>query len=94
MLYFRHKQVRDIFILEKATVRIRTQSKLIVPGKDGGGILLTLALGIAGAFFSGWIGSFFGLGTTGGLSLSSVATATVAAFLLLFIYKKIKKTKS
>ncbi|VBB42898.1 conserved hypothetical protein; putative inner membrane protein [uncultured Desulfatiglans sp.] len=63
----------------------------IMPGKDGGGIIVTILLGIAGAFVGGWIGSFLGLGTTGGLSIGSIITATAGAFLLLFIYRRIKR---
>ena len=66
-------------------------AKWIMPGKDSGGIIITILLGIAGAFVGGWIGSFLGLGTTGGLSIGSIITATAGAFLLLFIYRKIKK---
>lgn len=66
-------------------------AKLIMPGKDGGGFILTMALGIGGAFVGGWLGSFVGLGTTGGLSLGSIATATAGAFIILFVYQRIKK---
>ena len=31
-------------------------AKLIMPGKDPGGIIVTMLLGIAGAFLGGWIG--------------------------------------
>ncbi|MBQ0712727.1 MAG: GlsB/YeaQ/YmgE family stress response membrane protein [Porticoccus sp.] len=66
-------------------------AKLVMPGKDGGGFIVTVLLGIAGAFVGGWAGSFFGLGSTGGFSLGSIATATVGALLLLIIYRQIKK---
>lgn len=66
-------------------------AKLIMPGKDGGGLIVTMALGIGGAFLGGWLGSFIGLGTAGGLSLESILTATVGAFIILFLYQKIKK---
>lgn len=65
-------------------------AKWLMPGNDGGGWLITIILGIAGAFVGGFIGSFLGLGTTGGLNLGSIITATVGAFLLLFIYRKMK----
>ena len=65
-------------------------AKWIMPGKDGGGLIVTILLGIAGAFVGGWIGSFLGLGTTGGFSLGSIVTATLGALLLLFIYNKVK----
>jgi len=66
-------------------------AKLIMPGKDGGGFIVTSLLGIAGAFVGGWAGAFFGLGSTGGFSLGSIATATVGALLLLVIYRAVKK---
>lgn len=66
-------------------------AKFLMPGKDGGGFFITMGLGIAGSFVGGWLGSFMGLGTTGGLSIGSIATATVGAFIILFGYKQIKK---
>ncbi len=66
-------------------------AKLIMPGKDGGGILITMALGIAGAIVGGWLGAFFGLGSTGDIGFGSIVTATVGALLILFIYKQVKK---
>jgi uncharacterized membrane protein YeaQ/YmgE (transglycosylase-associated protein family) len=66
-------------------------AKLIMPGKDGGGFIVTTLLGIAGAFVGGWVGSFFGLGTVGTFSLGSMTTAIAGALLLLFIYRQVKK---
>lgn len=66
-------------------------AKWLMPGKDGGGMIVTILLGIAGAFVGGWLGSFFGLGTTGGFSIGSIVTATVGAIVLLFIYRKFLK---
>lgn len=68
-------------------------AKVIMPGKDGGGFIITVVLGIAGAFVGGWVGSFLGLGSTGGFSLGSIATATVGALLLLIIYRMVKKQR-
>jgi len=66
-------------------------AKWIMPGKDGGGLIVTCLLGIAGAFVGGWAGSLIGFGSTGGFSIGSIITATVGALLLLFIYKQVKK---
>lgn len=65
-------------------------AKWIMPGKDGGGFIMTTLLGIAGAFVGGWLGSFFGLGAVGEISIASMATAVVGALVLLFIYNQIK----
>ena len=66
-------------------------AKVLMPGQDGGGWIVTILLGIAGAFVGGFIGSFLGLGTTGGLNIGSILTATGGAFVLLFVYRMIKK---
>lgn len=49
-------------------------AKFIMPGKDGGGFVVTTLLGIAGAFIGGWIGSLVGLGAVGEFSLGSLLT--------------------
>ena len=38
-------------------------AKAILPGKQSGGWLSTLILGVVGAFVGGWIGSLLGLGS-------------------------------
>ena len=66
-------------------------AKYIMPGKDGGGLVVTSLLGIAGAFVGGWLGSFVGIGTTGEFSFASLITAVVGALVLLFVYRTFKK---
>jgi uncharacterized membrane protein YeaQ/YmgE (transglycosylase-associated protein family) len=67
-------------------------AKWLMPGRDGGGLLVTTALGIAGAFVGGYLGSLMGAGVTGGgINLASIGTATAGAFLLLWAYRMIKK---
>ena len=65
-------------------------AKFIMPGDDPGGIIITILLGIAGAFVGGFLGSLVGLGTVGDFSLGSVATAVVGALVLLFGYRQVK----
>lgn len=43
-------------------------AKLILPGKQGGGWILTLILGLVGAFVGGIIASLVGVDLSGGLS--------------------------
>tara|TARA_R110000823_G_scaffold291009_6_gene409352 strand:+ start:13159 stop:13407 length:249 start_codon:yes stop_codon:yes gene_type:complete len=66
-------------------------AKWLMPGRDGGGWIVTILLGVAGAFVGGYLGSLIGVGTTGEFSLASILTATAGAFVLLFIYRLIKK---
>jgi uncharacterized membrane protein YeaQ/YmgE (transglycosylase-associated protein family) len=66
-------------------------AKVIMPGKDPGGFIITILLGIGGAFVGGSIASFMGLGAVTGFNLGSLILATGGAVLLLFLYRKIKK---
>ena len=64
-------------------------AKFIIPGNDPAGCIITILLGIAGAFVGGWIGSQLGIGeaAVGGLSIPSILTATCGAIVLLVIYR-------
>ncbi|MEH6358250.1 MAG: GlsB/YeaQ/YmgE family stress response membrane protein [Pseudomonadales bacterium] len=65
-------------------------AKWIMPGKDGGGFIMTTIIGVAGAFLGGFIGSFLGLGSVGSFSVGSFITAICGALVLLFVFRKIK----
>ncbi|MBT8368868.1 MAG: GlsB/YeaQ/YmgE family stress response membrane protein [Deltaproteobacteria bacterium] len=66
-------------------------AKFLMPGKDPGGFVITIILGIAGAFVGGFIGSRIGFGTVSGFDLRSLLIAVGGATLLLFIYRVFKK---
>jgi len=66
-------------------------AKLLMPGKDPGGFIITIILGIAGAFVGGFIASKFGFGTVTGFDIRSLIIAVGGAVLLLVIYRVIKK---
>lgn len=66
-------------------------AKWLMPGDDGGGWIATMALGIGGAFVGGWLGGFLGFGGADGINIGSIVTATVGAFVLLFIYNRFLK---
>ncbi len=66
-------------------------AKLLMPGKDGGGWIMTMALGIAGAFVGGFLGAQLGIGGGAtGINVGSIVTATAGAFVLLLLYRVIK----
>ena len=74
-------------------------AKVIMPGKDPGGVLITTLLGIVGAVIGGFIGrGLLGYGRTvdsaGQLSepgfLMSLVLAIVGAIILLAVYRLIK----
>jgi uncharacterized membrane protein YeaQ/YmgE (transglycosylase-associated protein family) len=67
-------------------------AKWIMPGRDDMGLIITILLGIAGAFVGGYLGSLLGLGSIGVLSIGSILTATVGAILLLLVYRQLSKS--
>jgi uncharacterized membrane protein YeaQ/YmgE (transglycosylase-associated protein family) len=66
-------------------------AKFLMPGKDPGGIFITILIGIAGACVGGFVGSAVGLGTVTGFNLLSLAVATAGAVVLLALYRLVKR---
>jgi len=65
-------------------------AKWIMPGKDPGGLILTIVIGIAGALVGGWISTLFGFGDITGFDIRSFIIAVLGALLLLFIYHRVR----
>lgn len=63
-------------------------AKLIMPGKDPGGFIITILLGIAGALVGGYIGrALWGSAGVNSWSIGSFALAIGGAILLLLLYR-------
>ena len=60
-------------------------AKLVMPGRDPGGIIVTILLGIAGAVLGGFIGRMLGLYGEG--EPASWVMAFLGSVLLLFLYR-------
>jgi uncharacterized membrane protein YeaQ/YmgE (transglycosylase-associated protein family) len=60
-------------------------AKLLMPGRDPGGIIVTMALGIAGAVLGGFIGR--ALGWYGEQDAAGFLMSLAGAVLLLWIYR-------
>lgn len=58
-------------------------AKLLIPGKDPGGCIITILLGIAGAFVGTWVGRLF----MGDNYLAGWIMSVVGAMLLLLLYR-------
>jgi len=65
-------------------------AKWIMPGKDPGGIVVTILIGIAGAFVGGFVATLIGFGSISGFDIRSFVIAVGGALLLLFAYRKFK----
>ena len=68
-------------------------AKFLMPGKDPGGIIITILLGIAGAVGGGFISSKMGFGAVTGFNLPSLIIAVGGAMLLLLLYRVVKKKR-
>lgn len=62
-------------------------AKLILPGKQGGGWLITLLLGVVGAIVGGWLGGLlFGADLGGFFDLTTWLLAIGGSIVVLLIY--------
>jgi uncharacterized membrane protein YeaQ/YmgE (transglycosylase-associated protein family) len=69
-------------------------AKWVMPGPDPGGLVVTILLGIAGAFVGGYLGSVLGLGTVTGFNFGSLALATAGALALLWGHRRLRGRSS
>lgn len=60
-------------------------AKLLMPGRDPGGCIITILLGIAGAMLAGFLGRQLGLEST--VDGAGFIGAIVGAFLILLVYR-------
>lgn len=66
-------------------------AKFIMPGKDPGGIFVTMLIGIAGGMVGGFLGTFVGLGKIESFDLGGILIATAGAVVLLVAYRFVRK---
>jgi uncharacterized membrane protein YeaQ/YmgE (transglycosylase-associated protein family) len=62
-------------------------AKLVMPGRDGGGIIVTMLLGIVGAMVGGFVGramNMYGPNDAAGFFM-----ATLGAVIVLFLYRMV-----
>jgi len=67
-------------------------AKAILPGRQGGGWLITLILGVVGALLGGWLGGMiFGSGLQEFFSIQTWLLAIVGSLIVLAIYGMVTK---
>jgi uncharacterized membrane protein YeaQ/YmgE (transglycosylase-associated protein family) len=66
-------------------------AKFIMPGKDPGGFIITILIGIAGALVGGFIATSLGYGSVDGFNLGSFIIAVLGSIILLFAYRLIRR---
>ncbi len=60
-------------------------ARFLMPGKDPGGIIITILLGIAGAFVGTWLGQT--LGVYSASAQAGWVASVIGAMVLLFVYR-------
>ena len=69
-------------------------AKLILPGRQGGGWIMTLILGVVGALLGGWIGSMlFGVGIEEFWSIETWLVAIAGAIVVLLTWGLLTKNR-
>jgi len=67
-------------------------AKFLMPGRDPGGCIITIIIGIAGSFTGGYLGRMFFGGTQG--QPAGWIGSILGAMLLLFIYRMLVGSKN
>jgi uncharacterized membrane protein YeaQ/YmgE (transglycosylase-associated protein family) len=67
-------------------------AKLLMPGRDPGGFIVTMLIGVAGSFVAGFAGRAAGLYRTG--ETPGFIMSVLGALVLLFIYRMIQKRRA
>jgi uncharacterized membrane protein YeaQ/YmgE (transglycosylase-associated protein family) len=67
-------------------------AKLLMPGKDPGGCIITILLGIAGAFVATYLGKFLGIYEPG--ETAGFIGAVIGSILILWVYRILVKRKT
>lgn len=69
-------------------------AKLIMPGKQGGGILMTMVLGIVGALLGGFLGGLiFNVSYSKIWSWPGLITSIIGALIILIIFALVNKQR-
>lgn len=63
-------------------------AKLLMPGRDPGGFIITIVLGVGGAFVATWLGQTMGWYRTG--EAAGFIGAVVGAIILLVVYRMVR----
>jgi len=66
-------------------------AKLIMPGDDPGGVIVTIILGIVGAIIGGFIAVLLGYGDITGFDFRSFVIAIIGGLVLLGGYRLLKR---
>ena len=75
----------DILVWVLFGLVVGVVAKLLMPGRDPGGIIVTMVLGIVGALLGGWVGQAMGL--YGEREAAGFIMSVIGAVILLALYR-------
>jgi uncharacterized membrane protein YeaQ/YmgE (transglycosylase-associated protein family) len=64
-------------------------AKFLTPGRDPGGCIITIIIGVVGALLGGWLATVLGFGGISGFDFRSFVIAIGGSILLLVIWRLI-----
>jgi uncharacterized membrane protein YeaQ/YmgE (transglycosylase-associated protein family) len=64
-------------------------AKFLIPGRDPGGCIITIIIGIVGALLGGFLATKLGFGGISGFDLRSLGIAILGSIILLIIWRMI-----
>ena len=67
-------------------------AKFLMPGRDPGGIFVTIIIGIVGAVIGGFIATSLGYGDVSGVNLPSILIAVLGSVVLLIVYRMVRRS--
>ena len=67
-------------------------AKLLMPGRDPGGLIITMLLGIAGSFVAGFLGRALGIYRAGDVGPGIIASI-IGAVLVLAVYRAVVRRR-
>lgn len=68
-------------------------AKLILPGNDPGGLIVTMVIGVVGAFVGGFLASALGFGGLSGFDFRTFVIAVIGSILLLLIWRAVERPR-
>jgi uncharacterized membrane protein YeaQ/YmgE (transglycosylase-associated protein family) len=90
--YAKQEAAMSLIVTIVVGLIIGALAKLIMPGKDPGGIIVTILLGIAGAFLGSLLGQAMGLYAQG--QAAGWIMSVIGALVLLFLYRMFTKSSA
>jgi len=68
-------------------------AKAVLPGRDPGGLIVTVLIGIVGGLLGGWLSTKFGGGGVSGFNVMSFVWAVIGSVILLVAYRLVFKRR-